>query len=112
MIRKLIAAFVIGTSIPAYAQTTPTTAIADVLRGSKVTVQGTVQSIDDEDEFILADPSGTIEVYVGPNGMPVTVGENVSVTGYIDNDRGSADLCASRITRADGTSVEVLNCDD
>lgn len=46
--------------------------IADVKRGSMVTVQGTVERITDEDEFRLADASGSILVYVGPIGCPPT----------------------------------------
>ena len=111
MIRHLSVAFTIGMSIPAYAQTVNTTAISDVQRGSQVTLQGTIQSIPDYDEFILADSSGTIEVYLGPNRVSVEVGETVTVSGFVDDDLGPLDLCASTIIRADGTSVEIANCD-
>ncbi|MEI2421410.1 hypothetical protein V6O07_14145, partial [Arthrospira platensis SPKY2] len=59
---------------PAVGQTGPVTPIAEVQRGTMVTVQGTVERITDEDEFRLADESGTIRVYVGPNWVPADIG--------------------------------------
>ena len=51
-----------------------------------VTVAGTVESIRDEDEFILKDDTDSIRVYIGPNRMPVKVGDMVTVEGMFDND--------------------------
>lgn len=83
------------------------TPIADLERGTMVTVQGTVERITDEDEFRLADPSGEILVYVGPNWVPADVGEAVTVNGRVDDNRiGPRELYARSLTRADGTVVE------
>lgn len=111
MNRLLIAALAIafGTGAPVLAQ--PTTAIADIAKGSEVTLAGTVQRIPDQDEFILQDATGTIEVYLGTTRIDLTVGEAVSVTGFVDNDLLSKDVCARSVTRADGTVVDVPNCD-
>jgi uncharacterized protein YdeI (BOF family) len=81
------------------------TSIADAKRGSMVTVQGTVERITDEDEFRLADASGNIRVYVGPNWVPVSEGESITVHGFVDNDLGPRELYARTLTRADGSVV-------
>lgn len=81
------------------------TAIADAQRGSMVTLQGTVERITDEDEFRLADASGSIRVYVGPNWVPADVGEAVTVHGFVDDDLGPRELYARTLTRADGSVV-------
>ena len=81
------------------------TPIADAKRGSMVTVQGTVERITDEDEFRLADASGSIRVYVGPNWVPADVGERVTVHGFVDDDLGPRELYARTLTRADGSEV-------
>ncbi|GAB3731664.1 hypothetical protein GCM10028794_08070 [Silanimonas algicola] len=81
------------------------TPIADAQRGSMVTVQGTVERITDEDEFRLADTSGSIRVYVGPNWVPADVGEAVTVHGFVDDDLGPRELYARTLTRADGSVV-------
>jgi len=81
------------------------TPIADAQRGSMVTVQGTVERITDEDEFRLADASGQIRVYVGPNWVPADVGETVIVHGFVDDDLGPREIYARSLTRADGTVI-------
>ena len=87
---------------PALASVLP---IAEVTRGSMVTVQGTVERITDEDEFRLADASGTIRVYVGPTMVPASVGEVVTVTGFVDDDFGPMEIYAREMTLADGSKV-------
>ncbi len=79
------------------------TPIADAQRGNMVTVKGTVERINDEDEFRLADASGSIRVYVGPNWVPADVGETVTVHGFVDDDLGPRELYARSLTRADGS---------
>lgn len=81
------------------------TPIADAQRGSMVTVQGTVERITDEDEFRLADASGNIRIYVGPNWVPAEVGEAVIVNGFVDDDLGPREIYARSLTRADGTVI-------
>ena len=81
------------------------TPIGDVQRGTMVTVQGTVERITDEDEFRLADASGNIRIYVGPNWVPAEVGEMVTVNGFVDDDLGPREIYARSLTRADGTLI-------
>jgi len=81
------------------------TPIADVKRGTMVTVEGTVERITDEDEFRLTDASGSIRVYVGPNWVPAEVGELIIVSGFVDNDLGPREIYARSLTRADGSVV-------
>lgn len=82
------------------------TPIADAQRGTMVTVQGTVERITDEDEFRLADASGSIRIYVGPNWVPAEVGESVTVNGFVDDDLVvPREIYARSLTRADGTVI-------
>lgn len=61
--------------------------VADVKRGDRVVLRGQVARIADEDEFILADESGRIRVYIGwRNELPVKRGETVIVEGRADDD--------------------------
>ncbi len=82
------------------------TPIGDLQRGSMVTVSGTVERILDTDEFRLADATGSVEIYVGPNWVPVQVGEQVSVSGFVDDDFGPKEIYARTLTHADGTVVQ------
>ncbi|MCU0816233.1 MAG: hypothetical protein MUF74_07110 [Cypionkella sp.] len=91
-------------AVPAAFATTPIP-IAEAQRGTMVTVQGTVERITDEDEFRLADASGTIRIYVGPNWVPADVGESVIVSGFVDDDPGPREIYARSLTRADGTVI-------
>ena len=79
------------------------TPIADVERGTNVTVSGTVERLLDSDEFRLADDSGSIRVYVGPDWVPADVGEAVTVRGFVDDDWFNEEIYAREIERADGT---------
>lgn len=80
-------------------------AISEAKRGMSIMVEGTVERISDEDEFIIADTTGRIRVYVGPNQVPAVVGERVVVQGTVDDDPGPLEIYARRLIRADGTVV-------
>lgn len=99
----IAALFAVLATSAAFASTI--TPVADAQRGTMVTVQGTVERITDEDEFRLADASGTIRVYVGPNWVPADVGESVIVNGFVDDDPGPREIYARSLTRADGTVI-------
>lgn len=99
-----LAAFCAALAAPA-AFADAITPIADAQRGSMVTVQGVVERITDEDEFRMADASGDIRVYVGPNWVPAEVGETVIVKGFVDDDPGPRELYARSLTRADGSVI-------
>ncbi|MGP9819804.1 NirD/YgiW/YdeI family stress tolerance protein [Salinarimonas sp. NSM] len=107
---KTLAALALALAIPLVtspiaAQPVAVTPIAEAQRGTMVTVRGTVERITDEDEFRLADASGTIRVYVGPNWVPADVGEVVTVSGFVDDGLGPREIYARTLTRADGTVV-------
>ncbi|WP_439137252.1 NirD/YgiW/YdeI family stress tolerance protein [Roseicyclus sp.] len=78
--------------------------IAALAPGQEVTLRGVVLRITDEDEFILSDASGQIPVYVGPNMVPATQGETITVSGRVDDDF-PREIYATLIIRADGTQV-------
>jgi uncharacterized protein YdeI (BOF family) len=61
--------------------------VADVKRGDRVLLRGEVVRILDEDEFLLADDTGRIRVYIGwKNDLPVGRGDQVIVEGRADDD--------------------------
>lgn len=93
-----IAALCAALGAPAAFATT-ITPVADAQRGTMVTVQGTVERMTDEDEFRLADASGTTRIYVGPNWVPADLGESVIVNGFVDADPGPREICARSLTR-------------
>lgn len=101
----LPAALVFSLAVPAAASTEKITPIAEVERGTMVTVTGTVARLLDEDEFRLADQTGRIKVYVGPNWVPADVGEEVTVHGFVDNGL-RREIYARELIRADGTRVQ------
>ncbi|QPH53767.1 hypothetical protein [Pontivivens ytuae] len=80
--------------------------IAEIQRGTMVTISGTVDKVMDDDEFILADETGNIPVYFSSSTPPVELGEPVTVHGYVD-DELVLELYAHEITRADGTVLQV-----
>jgi uncharacterized protein YdeI (BOF family) len=87
-----------------------TTAVQDLRRGMPTTVDGMVERITDDDEFLLADETGSILVYIGPNPMPVRAGERVRVAGAVDDD-GPLELYATQVTLPDGRVVPLPNRD-
>jgi uncharacterized protein YdeI (BOF family) len=99
----LLAAFAV--TVPGLAVASATvTAVEDLRRNSVVTVQGTVDRITDEDEFVLRDATGTVPIYIGPNLVPAPEGEAVTVTGVVD-DGLRLEIYARELVRADGTRV-------
>lgn len=87
-----------------------TTAVQDLRRGMPATVEGKVERITDDDEFLLADETGSILVYIGPNPMPVRAGDRVRVAGAVDDD-GPLELYAAEVTLPDGRVVPLPNRD-
>lgn len=106
MLRRytLAVAIVIALAVPAVSSAEMVTPIAEAQRGTMVTVAGTVERILDTDEFRLADGSGSIRVYVGPNWVPAEVGEQVTVRGFVD-DGLTPEIYAREVVRADGSVV-------
>lgn len=92
--------------LPASAALAEITPIGDLRRNMPATVEGIVERITDEDEFRLADASGQITVYIGPNPMPVRVGDAIRVAGFVDDDL-RLELYADTITLPDGRVVSL-----
>lgn len=80
------------------------TPINEVQRGTAVTVEGTVERILDEDEFRLADASGRIDVYIGPNIVPANLGDRVMVRGIVD-DGLTREIYAREMVLPDGSTI-------
>jgi hypothetical protein len=91
-------------TLPAFATPTPTP-IAELAPGTTVTVTGTVERITDEDEFLLADATGRVQVYIGPGIVPFDVGERVTLDALVDREGAGIELYARAALRADGSRV-------
>jgi uncharacterized protein YdeI (BOF family) len=109
--RVTACAFAIGLCVAAPALAQTATAIVDLQRGLSVSVTGTVERITDDDEFRLTDETGTLDVYIGPNPMPVQPGDAVTVQGIMDDDPGPLELYARQIILPNGQTV-ALRPDD
>lgn len=65
---------------------------------SYVTISGTVDSVDNEREFTVRDGSGTIGVDLAPNeSIVLKKGQQVTVSGTVDNDLGFVDVNAQNV---------------
>jgi uncharacterized protein YdeI (BOF family) len=102
MRRNLTPAFAFALALACHPAVADTTTVAELRRDSFATVAGTVDRITDEDEFVLADGTGHVRVYVGPTTVPVRPGETVTVSGHVD-DGLRLEIYAREIVRADGT---------
>ncbi len=105
MPRAALFAIMLGLGTPLVAASDPLVPIAEAKRGTFVTVEGDVTRILDEDTFRLADSSGDIRIYIGPNRLPVRPGDRVSVNGFVDDDLGPREIYADVLTREDGTVI-------
>lgn len=87
------------------------TAIDQLERGMTVTIKGEVTRILDEDEFRIADQTGSVRVYIGwKNRVTIPVGETITVKGVVDDDLIShfrPEIYAFEIVREDGTVIKL-----
>lgn len=82
------------------------TKIGDLVRNTMVTVEGTVTRINDEDEFIISDSTGSIQIYTGRSYFTVDQGQRVSVRGLVD-DGVRLEIYADEIVLPDGSVLEI-----
>lgn len=99
---KLAAAGLIFALPMATATAEEITPIAEVARGTVVTLAGTVERFKDEDEFVLADPTGRIDIYTGGPYFGVSPGETVTVRGWVDDDLFDREVYAQEIVTSEG----------
>ena len=78
--------------------------IAKAPRSQPVTLSGKVLRITDADAFRLKDETGVVTVYVGPNELPVKVGEDVTVLGALE-EGFPPEFVARAIRLPDGSEV-------
>lgn len=78
--------------------------ISKAPRGQPVTLSGKVMRITDADTFRLKDETGVVSVYIGPNRLPVQVGETVTVLGALE-EGFPPEVVARAIRREDGSEV-------
>jgi uncharacterized protein YdeI (BOF family) len=82
------------------------TQISDLRRGSRATIEGVVERVTDEDEFVIADSSGSIQVWTGNEFFTVESGDRIVVSGFIDDDL-LKEVYAERIYLEDGSVIEI-----
>lgn len=103
MIRSAALAAVLLSTTTVFAAPVP---ITKAPRGQPVTLSGKVLRITDTDAFRLKDETGVVTVYVGPNDLPVKVGEDVTVLGALE-EGFPPEFVARAIRRPDGTEVSL-----
>jgi len=88
--------------------------IDELERGMSTTIQGEVVRVLDEDEFLIKDETGSIEVYIGwKNKISFQSDEKLTVQGVVDDDDDDDDshsqleFYASVITREDGSVIKL-----
>lgn len=73
-----------------------------------VTLSGTVESINNDREFTLRDQTGTIDVDIeSGQSMTLKKGDQVTVTGKIDDDITGTDINATRIEVSKGLTQDM-----
>lgn len=82
------------------------TMISELTRGSMVTVEGTVTRVSDEDEFLISDSTGSIQVFTGNTFFAVEQGQQVTVKGFVD-DGVFLEIYAEEILLPSGELVKV-----
>jgi uncharacterized protein YdeI (BOF family) len=87
------------------------TNIGDITRNTPVFISGVVERVSDEDEFVLQDATGSVRVWTGATFFTVSLGEEVSVRGFVD-DGLLLEVYAQEITRSDGTVLTIDLRDD
>ena len=87
------------------------TAIDRLERGMTATIKGEVTRFLDEDEFRIADRTGSVRVYIGwKNRINIPIGETVTVRGFVDDDLTlyfRPEFYAFEIVREDGTVIKL-----
>jgi hypothetical protein len=101
MIRSAAMAAVLLSASAAFAAPVP---ITKAPRGQPITLTGKVMRITDADAFRMKDETGAVTVYVGPNALPVQVGEEVTVLGALE-EGFPPEFVARALRRSDGTEV-------
>ena len=88
--------------------------IGELKPDMSATIEGKVVRVLDEDEFLLKDETGSIEVYIGwKNKISFQSGEKLTVQGVVDDDDDDDDshseleFYAAVITREDGSVIEL-----
>lgn len=88
----------------------PKTAIANLENNTLVTLTGQVTRVSQEDEFILSDPTGSVQIYTGKNHFTVFEGEIVTITGLVDRSI-IIEVYANEIQHQDGTVTRIQHYD-
>lgn len=87
-----------------------TTEIKALPKSGVVTLEGVVESVQNEREFTLRDNSGKIGVDMPKNQSVVfKVGSKVTVNGEIDRDLAGVDINATRVDVHNGLAQEISN---
>jgi hypothetical protein len=108
---RVLAVFLLAVFIVPPAVAEEFTPIDKLERGMSATIRGEVIRILDEDEFRLADETGSVRVYIGwKNRVLIPVGEKVTVRGFVDDDLLSyfrPEFYAFEIIREDGSVIKL-----
>lgn len=82
------------------------TNIADLQRNSRVLIEGVVTRASEEDEFVIEDTTGSVQVYTGSTFFVAEVGERVLVEGFVDESL-LLEVYAQKVTHQDGRVTSI-----
>jgi uncharacterized protein YdeI (BOF family) len=75
--------------------------IGSLQRNARVVIEGVVTRATEEDEFVLEDSTGSIQVYTGTTFFVANVGETVRVVGFVD-ESVFLEVYAQEVIHSDG----------
>lgn len=82
------------------------TNISQLERNTRVVIEGVVMRTREEDEFVLEDATGSVQVFTGTTFFPVEVGEQVRVRGFVDESL-LLEVYAQEIIHRDGSVTKI-----
>ena len=75
--------------------------IASLQRNSRVVIEGVVIRVNEEDEFVIEDSTGSVQVFTGNTFFVADVGETVRVVGFVDESL-LLEVYAQEVIHSDG----------
>ncbi len=108
----IVFAFVAGRTVAQDLIEAPEVQTIDSLRrGTFATIEAETIRYRDNDEILVRDATGRIEIFLGSGAIspPLAVGESATITGWVDDDFFAIrrEIYATRIVREDGSVVDL-----
>lgn len=82
------------------------TEIGSLQRNTRVVIEGVVARASEEDEFVLQDATGSVQVYTGTSFFVAEPGEKVRVSGFVDESL-VLEVYAQEVFHSDGRVTKI-----